>query len=124
MAIDNFDVGLDLAARKCVMASMLYYGLDVSIMSDHEYDALSKLVAKHHKHLTPLRQWMVGRPEQIASSGFQCRVTLLAADAALLWASRMGHKLQHGVQITRPWRTDKRQGLRFLHTNEFQWVYR
>lgn len=121
MAIDNFAPSVDLAARQCVMASMLYYALDVNVMSDHDYDRLSLLVSTHHKLLTPLRQWMVGKAEEIRSSGFQCRVTMLAADAALNWIASKGMSLRDGVQITRPWRNDKRQGLRFLHTNEFRW---
>lgn len=119
MGLANLSLAADLAARQCVMASMLYYGLDINIIPDAEYDRLSKLVASHWDKLTPMRQWMVGKREEIAASGFQCKVTVQAANAAVTWVLSRNIPLYGRVFITRPWRNDRRQGLRFLHTNEF-----
>lgn len=121
--MERITLEADFKARQCVMASMLYYGLDVSFMPDTEYDKCATFVAEHWKLLTPLRQWMVGKPEDITTSGFRVKVTLLAANASVEWM--ILHKIpmpsKPPITITRPWRHDKRQGLRYLHTNEFSW---
>ena len=117
----------DHAARKCVMASMLYYGLNTIMMGDTDYDKLAKFVSDHYDLLTPIRQWMVGSAEEIRASGYQCRVTVQAADACAGWLARNG-RLIGTISIARPWRVVKQRaldlggiGLRYLRPNEFQW---
>lgn len=123
MALHNLDIEADLKARLVVIASMLYYGLDVTFMPDTLYDKMSSFVSDNWHRLSPLRQWQVGSREEVRTSGFQCKVTHLAADSAVEWMIKNRIPMQSPLPIiiTRRWRSDKRQGLQYLHTNEFSW---
>lgn len=112
---------VDLKARLCVMASMLYYGLDVTMMHDSEYDKLATFVSKHWGLLDQFRQWQVGTAQEIAASGFQCKVTVLAADACLVWMAQHKLHIPGPLCISRQWRVDPEQDVRYLNTNEFLW---
>lgn len=113
------EISLDLAARRVVMASLLYYGLNIPMMPDGDYDALAARVAEEHALLTPLRQWMVGKPEEIAASGMQCNVTSQAVSAAIAWATEnFPTGITPYANLTGHWRTSKRFELKFIHTNE------
>lgn len=112
---------VDRKARLCVMASMLYYGLNVTMMPDTAYDQMAKYVSDNWKKLTPLRQWQLGTAEEIAASGFRAKVTLLAADACVDWMLRHGVPLSGQVTITRPWRMVRESNMRFLFPDEFTW---
>jgi len=76
---------LDLCARLIVVASYLYYRHDVSMMSDGEFDKMCQRVADNWDHLDPVRQFMLGSPEEIRASGFHVKVTVVAERAAWSW---------------------------------------
>ncbi len=86
-------ISLDLAARRVVMASMLYYGLDVSMMSDGEFDALCKRLSDNWKDLSPQRRFALGSAEKIRASGYHVRVSTIAQDAAINWM------IQNGIYV-------------------------
>lgn len=77
---------LDLQARQVVMASYLYYRQSVSIMSDHEFDAMCQRLADHWDELDEFRQWQLGSKREIRASGFHTKVTVIAESAACRWA--------------------------------------
>jgi hypothetical protein len=76
---------LDLAARRVAIASYLYYRLDVSMMPDHEFDAMCQEVADHWDRLSPLRQFMLGSPAEISASGYHVKMTDMAVSSAHSW---------------------------------------
>lgn len=84
-------VGLDLMARRIVMASYLYYRHDISIMSDNDFDAMCLSTASQWNSLAPFRQWQLGSRQEIKSSGFHVKMTHLAESAAWLWAKDQKH---------------------------------
>ena len=83
-------ISIDFAARKVVIASMLYYGLDEEFMPDPDFDQLCKRLANEWEGLTSLRQWQLGSPEEIAASGFHVKVTWAAESAAVSWLHDRG----------------------------------
>jgi hypothetical protein len=76
---------LDLWARQAVVASLLYYRHDHSFMADHDFDAMCQRIADGWEHLSPLRKFMLGSANEIRSSGFGVRVTVMAESAAYSW---------------------------------------
>ncbi|WPM81348.1 hypothetical protein R5W60_06650 [Brucella pseudintermedia] len=84
------EISLDFAARKVIMASMLYYGLEESVLSDHEFDALSCRVADNWEELAPQRKFCLGSAASIRTSGFHVRVSTIAECAAISWLKALG----------------------------------
>jgi hypothetical protein len=76
---------LDLCARQIVVASLLYYRHDHSFMSDHEFDDMCRRVSGAWSSLTPARQFMLGSPGEIRSSGYHVKVTHAAENGAYAW---------------------------------------
>jgi hypothetical protein len=75
-------ISLDLAARRVVMASMAYYGLDESLISDEEFDALCHRCADHWDDLSRQRKFALGSAEKIRTSGYHVRVSSIAENGA------------------------------------------
>jgi hypothetical protein len=107
--------GLDLCARKVVMASMLYYGLDLSIVPDSEFDQWCRRLSKNWGRLDRIRQWQLGSPEELSSTGYHVKVTQAAANAAVDWAKPRGK-----VEIKRNWEWSKRYQVHFLQPTDFE----
>lgn len=101
----------DLAARKVIVQSYLYYVLDAPTMSDGEFDKLSVYVSQHWDELDPVRQWQLGSPEAIYSSGAHIKFTVYSVAAAHQlykeangkWPDAYHHK----------WKTDRKMKLRY-----------
>lgn len=83
-------ISLDFAARKVIMASMLYYGLEESVLSDHVYDGLCERVAREWDDLTPQRRFSLRSSEEIRATGYRVRISTLAECAALSWLIELG----------------------------------
>ena len=107
--------GIDLTARKVVMASMLYYGLDESVVADEEYDGWCLRLHKLWLRLDPFRQWQLGSRDEIKGTGFHVKVTMAAANAAIDWAKPKGN-----VRIKKDWEWSKRHRVHFLLPGDFE----
>lgn len=83
-------IPLDLAARRVVMASMAYYGLDETLMSDGEFDELSNYCADNWKDLSPQRRFALGSADKIRTSGFHVRVSTMAEEGCARWLIAKG----------------------------------
>ncbi|TCV62336.1 hypothetical protein EDE09_124101 [Neorhizobium sp. S3-V5DH] len=88
-------IALDLAARRVVMASMAYYGLDESLLSDGEFDELCRFCADNWKDLSPERKFALGSPDKIRTSGFHVRVSTQAEHGCAQWLMKQGRYPQH-----------------------------
>jgi hypothetical protein len=110
---------LDLIARRVVMSSMLYYGLDTSLWSDADYDEGCKRLVAEFDQLDPMRQWQLDSAEAISASGFKVKVTQAAAHGALAWLQSTGNNRL--IYRTRAWRRPKGKP-DFLLPSEFRWA--
>jgi hypothetical protein len=98
---------LDLTARRVVMASMLYYGLDSpSMMTDGEFDKACVRLAEEWDRLEPVRKWQLHSPEAIHTTGNHVKVTAQAASAAVHWLRTNTHETRR-VYHTRPARNPR-----------------
>jgi hypothetical protein len=116
-------MNLDLTARRVVVASMLYYGLDSSMMSDAEFDESCKRLAAQFDQLDPVRQWQLESAEAISASGYQVKVTQAAASAAVQWLVGQGdHRPVQRLKAWRNPRPNKAPLCRFLLPGDFRFV--
>lgn len=103
----------DLLARRLLIHAFLYYVMDAPIISDDEYDALSRKVAKRWDDLTLDRQWACGSAEEIRSSGAHCRFSSHCVGAALNYikykTGQMFYSYDDGL-----WRLRKSDGCRYV----------
>lgn len=117
---ERLNDGPDLTARKVIMTSMCYYGLNISLVTDAEYDAMCQRVAKLWSRIDETRQWQLGTPEAIRTSGYRVKVTLYAASAAVGWLKAAGY--QGRVEFRREWRFHKQRQVRWLYPEDFKWI--
>lgn len=96
---------LDRCARLVIMASYFYYRHDVNMMTDGEFDAHCRRLARNFHLLSDDRQFLLGDAESIRASGYHVRVTVLAQDACLHYAKENGLRLSRGI-ITR-WKVSR-----------------
>lgn len=78
-------ISLDLAARRVIMSSMLYYGLDKPVLSDAEFDDLCRRVADNWNMLSEQRRICLGSPDEIRTTGVHVKITTQAEGAAIDW---------------------------------------
>ena len=107
---------LDLTARKVIMASLLYYGLDQPIVSDQEYDDCCIRLYRLWFRLDPFRQWQLGTREQIKTTGYHVKVTKAAVGGSVAW-------LGTGKAIipANEWQWSKRHRVHWLTPENFKW---
>lgn len=110
----------DTKARRILMASVLYYGCDTSIVSDRRYDRWCREVADTWELLDPFRQWQLRSPDDIRSSGFDVRVTSATIGGAAFWMVEEG-LLDEGEYIypRRDWKRSEKHGVYFLFPENF-----
>lgn len=116
-------ISLDLTARKVIMSSMLYYGLDEPILSDGEFDEYCKRLAKEWDNLDNQRQFCLGSPEKISTSGFHVKVSMAAEMGAISWLITEGRydvKGPRKIFRTLEPKHSKVVG-RWLPCNAYQW---
>lgn len=87
-------------ARRVLMASWLYYRHNEAVVGDDEFDAMCKTLARRWIALSPFLQWQLGSAEEIAASGFHCKITLACAGGAQMWAKT---KLGVDIPVATPW---------------------
>lgn len=105
-------MSIDLSARRLLMASLAYYGLDQPFMTDAAYDELSREVAAGWKGLGEARRFMLGSAEEVLTSGNFFKITMACAAAT---ATLLGTRL---VPSTK-WKSAKLIG-RWLPPTEFR----
>lgn len=116
-------MSLDLTARRVLCLSLLYYGLDVSLVQDREFDAMCRRLHDEWDDLTPYRQWQLEPREDIRASGFHVKITERTACGAISWASMVGMAKGSNLLRTRPWHVS-RHGLEAGgHLREYLWLH-
>ncbi len=114
--------GLDLVARKIVMSSILYYGLDEPLLSDAQFDAWCLKLSKLWFRLDPFRQWQLGSRDDIKTSGYQVKVTQAAVGGSIAWLEAQAKLMGRRVETVRPWQWSKRHQVHWLLPTDFRWV--
>ena len=112
---------LDLTARRVIVASALYYGLDTPMMPDAEYDALTVQLADNWDDLDGVRKWQLGSARAIRASGNHVKLTQLAQGGVLGWLYlHLRERLVHMA----PDRLDPAlgPGLRYRLPADFRWA--
>lgn len=111
---------MDLYARQLVVASLLYYSLDMECMSDGEFDEKVQIVAQNFDKLDPVRRWMLGSAESMLISGFKFRATVAAAHAAAHKVrSIRGSGSGPVIYPTNQWQFSKKHQLEWLYVSQF-----
>lgn len=102
-----------LEARRVVMSSVLYYGLDRPVLSDAAYEQDCKAVIAGWDNLSPLLRWQLGGPEIIGATGFLIKATVASVHGACAWV---------GLQCvpTAPWQVSKKFNTRWLPVGSFR----
>jgi len=98
--MDGVEAGPDLAARRMVMAAIIYYELHENVMSDHQYDDLAAFVRDNFDHISPTLQFCIGREwcgendgleiTGWTSSGFNFKYTERMYRGAVSWMHHLG----------------------------------
>ena len=76
--------------QKFIYASYLYYWLDVSPMSDYEYDMLARKLLENYDSLTNEFKSRVTREDLEAGTGFMLKYTEEEIFNASDWADSLG----------------------------------
>jgi hypothetical protein len=91
----------DLAARRLLMAALLYYEFSTNVMSDHEYDALGIFVKDNFNHLSDTMKFCIGEDWPIddglswTASGAKFKYTRRLFYGALAWADCYGLRVEN-----------------------------
>jgi hypothetical protein len=118
--IEN-EVSLDLIARRVVMASVIYYGLDQSIVSDQQFDHWCKKLYRLWFRLDNFRQWQLGSREEIITSGFHVKVTWASLGGTTSWLESLGLSTGPIVPI-KDWQWSKKRQVHYLSPSDFKYV--
>lgn len=73
------------AARWLIMSAYLYYHRDSPVLSDGDYDEVSKFVADNFDELEPQLQWQLESAEAIRATGQGIKITARGESAAVTW---------------------------------------
>lgn len=92
--------GLDLCARKVLMASFLYYSLDVSAVPDGTYDEWCRRLSDNWDDLDRYRQWQLGSPEELLTSGYHVKITYATIGGALSWMTMLGTPINRAINYS------------------------
>jgi hypothetical protein len=108
----------DLAARRVLMSSYLYYAMDCHVISDHQYEDLVKAVVAGWDELDPIRQWQCESRDAIAASGYGVKLTAATIGGAVAWA--IENKVSNpdmAWRWPRKWKRDPKLKLRWVPTS-------
>jgi hypothetical protein len=72
---------IDFLGRRLIVSAYAYYVLDRPIVPDANYDKASKIIASRWPELHPDRQWALGGPREIATTGYHIRYSVFALAA-------------------------------------------
>lgn len=103
----------DLVARKLLVAAFLYYVLDEPItMSDGEYDKMSIYVSKNWSKLHPDRQWALGNPTEMRSSGMSFKFSSQVVFASFMALKAKG--ITPNKELPTIWKVRPPHGTRYV----------
>jgi hypothetical protein len=114
-------ISLDLCARRVVMASMAYYGLDEPVMTDADYDSSCLRLAEQWAELQPIRKWQLGSAEAISTTGNHVRVTTYAEHGLIVWMEELGLLRGRRCHRTKRQTFNKTHGVHWNRAGEYQW---
>lgn len=112
---------LDLIARKVLMTSFLYYSLDELLVSDEQYDKWCKRLSKRWYKLDRIRQWQLGSPEEIRTTGYHVKVTHSTIGGALAWMMKKKMYKNRPVLYNKEWNYSKRYQVQYLTASDFKY---
>lgn len=104
---------LDLLARRTICAALIYYRWDANVIPDAEFDEGCKRLVAEWAQLSPLRQWQLGSPAELAASGFHIKATTQAVYAAAHWLNP-GHQL---LLPEEDWRVSRKFRVRWIRAS-------
>lgn len=110
---------IDLIARKVIMSSLLYYGLDEPLIPDRQFDEWCVALAGRWKELDPFRAWQLGSAEEIRSSGFHVKITQAAVGGTVAWLKSFGVKKI--IVPNKKWKWSAKHQVSWLTTADFAW---
>lgn len=96
-------MNIDHSARQIMMAAFLYYGCNVSIMSDAEYDTISNNVADNWDILVPYYRELMESPEATRASGHHFLISNACYNGAIAWYKSVFDVLPDNLP---PWHSD------------------
>lgn len=85
LAIGDKKLAPNRAARWLIMSAYLYYHRDSPVLSDGDYDEVSKFVADNFDELDPQLQWQLESAEAIRATGQGIKITARGESAAVTW---------------------------------------
>lgn len=94
------DGRLELTARRIIATSIAYYGLDVSLVEDTQFDQWCRQVSDRWDDLEEITKWKLGTPEEIRASGFHVKMRQMDLMATRMWIASK-NMLRNGL-ITDP----------------------
>ena len=89
-------IGLELTARRVIATSIAYYGLDVSLVEDTEFDLWCKRLNDEWDDLSEHTQWKLGTPEEIRASGYHIKMRQQDLYGTRVWLRKTGN-LRYGL---------------------------
>lgn len=110
---------IDLIARKVLMASFLYYSLDISIVPDEVFDKWCVTIGDRWDELDRHRQWQLGSAKEIRASGFHVKLTRAVIGGALSWLMAENRYPNTPIVYTKPWNHSKRYRVDWLTVDGF-----
>jgi len=121
---------VSLVARRVIVTSAAYYGLDVSLVPDTTFDLWCKRLHDEWDDLDGLTQWKLGDPQSIRTSGFHCRLTEVDAGGLVSWL-KQEKQYRWLINAPRHRETDKKivklyaptgaSSFRYMRASEFSW---
>lgn len=81
---------LGLIARRTIAASIAYYALDVSLVSDTEFDQWCLRLHDEWDDLDPYLGWKLGSAADVRASGYHIKCTQRDVFGAVSWLQSRG----------------------------------
>ena len=92
---------IDRKCRKLIMSAYLYYNRSCSMITDSEYDDLSRDISDQYNELTKKWKWSFVDQNMMRDTGIGFRISDMAASAAVRAAHERGDILVPPPKLTR-----------------------
>lgn len=112
---------LSLVAKMSVVASMAYYGLDETLVTDGQFDEWCLRLHDEWDDLDPVTQWKLGDPHSIHTSGFHIKCSDLDLRGLLVW---LKFKKRYRYRLAVPtacWKINEQLRFRYCTVGDVQW---
>lgn len=97
---------LDHKARLVIMSAYLYYKHAMPVLSDSEYDNLTKDLVDFFDFLDPIRKFQFESPEALASTGYHIKITKAGYNGARSWYFKKFSKVIPDIKPEWLWNHD------------------